>query len=251
MNPALHVTYDYMVFSYAARAGWIDVNTGVPSLTTGQRVTFDLWLTNMMKEAWDRPRGRDWVWKFTVLTNPDMPVVNGVIDPTEIEYGVWVSLWTSDPRPVGTNACPVAVRMMDNDGIYPETTEGSVFALYVRRSPEFNSTPWAANTAYNLGTVRYDAGTGQCFRALQDVPNSGIALTDEDYWEEMLIPRNFVNYLTMSVYSLHLGADGGQDGRAAKMQEMADDDLEREYVQNFRDSPMGSGKPLTYGGIWM
>jgi hypothetical protein len=45
---------------------------------------------------------------------------------------------------------------------------------------------WAANTAYRLGTVAHDGNATTAarlvYQAIRDVPNTGVALTDANYW---------------------------------------------------------------------
>ena len=249
MNPALHISFDDMVRNYASRRGMINGTTGAVELSVGELRMFSVWLSNAMKEAWDKPRGKDWVWPFTVTSTTALTVTSGVIALADISYGPWFSLWSADPRPANTSAYRVPIRMHDSSGIYPQTDLGSVFALYVPRAPEFDVTAWTNGTAVSAGAVRYDSTTGQCYRAKVAVPATPIELTDTTYWEEQLIPKNFNDYLTLSTFGMYF-TTAGQHQTANAYADRANEDLEREFIAAFRDSPTGSGKPLYAGGLW-
>lgn len=250
MNSALHISYDDMVRNYASRRMMIDDSTAAVSLSVGELRTFSVWVSNAMKEAWDKPRAKDWVWPFAVQSNSSVTVTSGVISLSDLSYPVWFSLWSAEPRPASSNAYRVPVRLHDSSGIYPQCDLGSVFALYVPRAPEFDSRQWTDLTAYAAGSVRYDSTTGQCWRAKIAVPASpSIPLSNSTYWEEQLIPRNFNDYLTLSTYGMWL-ASAGQHQTADGYANRAQEDLEREFIAAFRDCPSGSGKPLYAGGLW-
>ena len=249
MNPALHISYDDLVLNQAAQRDMLDPTTGASTFTTGEKMALAIWFTNALKEAWDRPRGKDWVWPFTV-TSATLTVTSGVIALADVSYGPWFSLWSEDPRPANSAAYRIPVRMHDASGIYPQCDITSVFGLYVPRAPELSSVAWIAATAYDAGTVRYDSTTGQCYRAKIAVTASpAVLLTNTTYWEEQLIPKNFNDYL--SYYALaKYWTSKGNHGSADKCDQDALDDLEREYIAAFRDSPSGSGKPIYAGGAW-
>lgn len=249
MNRALHISYDDMLRNYASRRALINPDTGAVDMTVGEKKSFSVWLSNAMKEAWDKPRGKDWVWPFTVTSSSALTVTDGVISLASISYGVWFSLWSADPRPASSNAYRIPIRLHDSSGIYPQCDLSSVFALYVPRAPEFDSAAWTDSTAVSQGLVRYDSTTGQCYRAKIDVPATSIALSNTTYWEEQLIPKNFNDYLTLSTWSMYQSTTG-QEQKAARYEEEANSDLEREFIAAFRDSPTGSGKPLYAGGLW-
>jgi len=249
MNPALHISYDDMVRNYASRRGLINSSTAAVELSVGEARMFSVWLSNAIKEAWDKPRGKDWVWPFTVTSNSALAVTDGVIALADISYGPWFSLWSSDPRVATASGYRVPIRMHDTSGIYPQTDLGAVFALYVPRAPEFDSTAWTNSTAVTAGGVRYDSTTGQCYRAVINVPATAIPLTNTTYWEEQLIPKNFNDYLTLSTFGMY-HTTSGQHETAGKYAADALDDLENEFIACYRDSPTGSGKPLYAGGLW-
>lgn len=249
MNPALHTSYDALVRHYASLRSIINATTAAVSLTVGEQRSLSVWLSNAMAAAWDRPRGKDWVWPFTVTSDSTVPVTDGVIALADVSYGPWFSLWSADPRPASSSAYRVPIRMHDASGIYPQCDLGSVFALYVPRAPEFDSTAWTDSTAVSAGAVRYDSSTGQCYRAKIAVPATPIALTNTTYWEEQLIPKQFDDYLVLSALGMY-HTTAGQHQTAEKYEQRATEDLESEFIAAFRDSPSGSGKPIYVGGLW-
>lgn len=250
MNSALHISYDDLLRNYASNRQHIDPTTGDVDMTVGAKRTFAVWASNAMKEAWDKPRGKDWVWPFSVQSSSSVTVTDGVITLADLSYPVWFSLWSAEPRPASSNAYRVPIRLHDSSGIYPQCDLGSVFALYVPRAPEFDSRQWTDLTAYAAGAVRYDSTTGQCWRAKIAVPASpSIPLSNSTYWEEQLIPKNFNDYLTLSTVGMY-HASVGQTQTADVYAARAQEDLEREFIAAFRDSPSGSGKPLYAGGLW-
>jgi hypothetical protein len=249
VNPALHISYDDQIMNFAARNGRIDPSTGAHNLTTGDLRMLSVWISTAIEEAWNRPRGKDWVWPFLV-NSATLTVTSGIIALADISYGPWISLWSADPRTANSNAYRVPVRVIDASGIYPQCDLGSVFGLYVARVPEFSSTQWSGATSYVTGDVVYDSTTGQCWRAKTAVTGgTGIVLSNATYWEEQLIPRQFGDYLTWSCLSMARDA-AGQEQTAERLANSGLEALEREFIAAFRDSPTGSGKPFYVGGLW-
>jgi len=248
MNTALHTSYKDMVLNQAVRRGRINSSTGAEDLTTGEKLSLSVLFSNALKDAWEKPRGRDWAWPF-VISSGTFTVTSGALSLSDLSYPIWVSLWSADPRPASTSAYRIPVRVSDASGIYPQDTITSLFALYIARVPQFNSTAWAANTAYDAGTIRYDDTTGQCWRAKIAVPSSGILLSNTTYWEEQLIPLQFQNYLTLRALSDYCSISGKPD-ESAKLNNEAMAELDQEFAVAFRTGPSGSGKPWISGGTW-
>lgn len=247
MNPALHITYDSLLLAVAARRNRVDATTGAHDFSTGDLVTLGIVLSDAMEDAWNRPRGKNWVWPFLV-SSATLTVTSGVIALADISYGPWFSLWSADPRPQSSTAYRVPVRLHDSSGIYPADSLASVFGLYMPRAPEFSSSAWAASTAYDAGAVRYHSASGICYRAKIDVPDTAIAITNTTYWEEMLIPREFYTFLVETAQAEYYRA-AGQISTAENRDASAKEALENEYVAA-RNGPTGSGNPWTTGGIW-
>lgn len=246
MNAALHITYSALLLAIAARRNRISGTAH--DFSTGELTTLGILIGDAMESAWNRPRGKNWLWPF-VIQSATLTVTSGAIAPADINYGPWISLWSADPRPESSTAYRVPVRLRDSSGIYPADNLSSVFALYFNRAPEFNSTAHGATTAYAVGDVVYDATTGNCYRCKATVgASSGILLSNATYWEEMLIPREFYTYLVETVQAEYHRACGQPD-TAALCDARAQESLEQEFIAA-KDGPTGSGKPWTVGGTW-
>jgi len=249
MNTALHISYADFLLMHAADRGRIDGTTGTQNFTTGEKVSLGIWFTDAMKQAWEKCKGKDWVWPFLVQS-ATLTVTSGAIALTSVDYAAWVSLWSADPRPATTTGYRIPIRVADSSGIYPHDNLTSVFGLYIPRAPEFNSTAWEADTAYDAGTVIYHTTSGNCYRAKIAVTTASIAITNTTYWEEQLIPRDFDSYLSLMVAAAYERSAGRPD-EEARLESKADDALSIEFAAAFKGGPSGSGKPWTAGGTWL
>lgn len=61
-----------------------------------------------------------------------------------------------------------------------------------------NLTPWVANTAYHAYTPVFDSSTSESYLAIQDVPNTGILLSNTSYWLPLMI-KGDDGYVTWGV----------------------------------------------------
>jgi hypothetical protein len=125
-----------------------------------------------------RPPNRLFAWKWSVTTDT-ITITDGKFDLSEIDYSDWWSLWSEDPRPFLQNGSSWpswdAYRIHavdDGDGVWPQTTQATVFAFYRIARPVFTSTVVTVATAYATGAVVYDdrtaanGGTGNCFKCV-------------------------------------------------------------------------------------
>lgn len=133
---------------YKSRLGKINMSTGAADTTAGDDALADIWFSNASRTVWEMPAGKDWVWPWTVQTLSGATLTNGAIPWSSIDYGMWFSVWTADPRPDGAVASFLR-STWDADGIRPaDTTLGSYFVFYIPRCPEYSSTAWSGSTAY-------------------------------------------------------------------------------------------------------
>ena len=93
-------------------------------------------INRALEWAW-MPENPALAWPFTITDDATITVTNGVIAWADLGAfsGGWFSLWTADPRPYGNSAVTIEASW-DEDGVYPKTTETSIFGFYRSTLPQ-------------------------------------------------------------------------------------------------------------------
>lgn len=260
---ALLMTYRELLTDLEQRLGLnSDATLGVITSSPFTEASLARFLSNASKTCWETPEGKDWVWPFTVQTATLTPGVNGVIDPAGVDYGVWLSLFNIDPRPVGsagpTNAYYGISWTQDSAGIWPNLCPATLFAFFIPRAPEFSMNPVVRATEYDLDDVVYDGvddvavdatpSTGQCYRCLAD-GNSGAELYDPTKWAVQTVYKNFQSAMAQYAHATWLRSKGNYDV-ATEMDGLADADLQRKWAGLYTTSPTGHRPAHVSNGQW-
>jgi hypothetical protein len=254
---ALAVTFTDLLLEVEQRCGLNSSATlGAVTSTPFIRQQLTRFLTNSLRTAWEMPEGKDWVWPFTVL-NKTVTVSGGKIAWSDVDYGVWLSLYSADPRPEGAVAGPVSWTA-DQDGIWPAEVPASLFAFYVPRAPEFTLTPVVRATAYAVDDLVYDGvddiavdatpATGQCYRCLV-AASTGAQLYDASKWQPQSISKSFQSFLAQDAQATWLRSRGNYDV-ANDMEAQGRDDLSRKFAGIYPHSPTGSAPAWVQSGRW-
>lgn len=210
-----------------------------------------------------RPPNRLFAWKWSVTTKT-ITITDGKFALSEIDYSDWWNLWSEDPRPyVQTGGSwpsfdAYRVRAVDDgDGVWPQTTQATVFAFYRIARPRFTSTVVAINTAYATGAIVYDdrtgvsASTGNCFKCVTGytTPATEADLTTDlantAKWTVQSIPEALSNPLRGWVDGIRR-ENLGQQERSGRVKHDAEDWLEKEMAEQL--PRWLNGPPWGYNG---
>ncbi len=94
-----------------------------------------------------------WVWKerFPRFAFPEtvssatVTVTSGLIAAADLGEFSGCSIWTADPRPVGSTGVPVTDVNVSAAGVYPQIQLGDLFAFYRSTCPQGT---WVASDSY-------------------------------------------------------------------------------------------------------
>jgi hypothetical protein len=164
-------------------------------------------------------------WEEAIYTDDDVDCTNGLVEWTAVQRGAWYEFWTADPRPVNNQARRIAsLKPADQEGIWLDTTQSTVFARYIPRAPRFSSVALVAGTTYAADTVRYHVDSGQVVQSLVsalgsdvDDPTKWVALPILAILEDAVSLRAQAEYRSMEQQRL----------QAADLREQAEEELNR------------------------
>lgn len=238
------VTFKSILTSMAFQMGL----NGYSSLQSNDLSRLANFATRVMDMIWRCPN-RLFAFDFSV-TSDTITITDGKFALSEIDYSDWWSLWTQDPRPYQSssatwpNLWPWRVRgLADNDGIWPQTNQSTVFVFWRTAAPRFTSTAVDTGTNYAAGSLVYDASSEDCYLALEaNAP--GNDLTNAK-WERQLIPAVLQDPMIDWMDAMRLNALSATD-KKRDVQKDADQWLDLEMMRQMpRD---GSGPPWAYNG---
>ena len=86
------------------RLGFYNNATGASTLQAGDKAQALGFLNNAMRDAWERPRGKDWVWPWTVQGMANVTLTSGAIPIATLDYPIFFSVWSADPDTVNSTA---------------------------------------------------------------------------------------------------------------------------------------------------
>ena len=249
---ALVTTYADLLATLQARIG-----------QTGTAASLAMFLTDGMQTCWEMPEGKNWVWPFTVQTATVTPGGSGQIALADLDYGVWASLWNTDPRPVGSggrtaSAYPISWSAV-SAGFWPELAPATIFAFYIKRAPEYTSTVAAVSTAYAADAIVYDSGragsTGKCFRCVaaytSDSNNNNFTteLADATKWVEQPVYKHLMGAALCFAHA-HWLRSLREDGAADQRDAAGMGELEKKFIGIYPNSPTASAPPWISTGAW-
>ena len=208
---------------------------GTVSATQGDKVIVAGALGNWMRTIWEQPAGKDWVWPWTVQTASNVTLTGNAIPLSTIDYGMWWSVWSADPRTDGSTAYFIP-STWGAGGIKPQdVTLGSYFVFYIPRTPEFTTTVVAVSTAYTADQIVYDDGRsghskGQCYRCVTAYTSASsdsaldTELADTTKWIVQTVHKEFQTTLELGAFSQWLQSKR-EFAEAKAMEEAAYDEL--------------------------
>ncbi len=204
---------------------------------------------NMAMDWIWRPPNRMFAWKWSVATKT-ITITDGKFALSEIDYSDWWNLWSQDPRPFlqTITSWPAfggyrVHAVDDGDGVWPQTTQATVFAFYRTARPRFTSTLVVPATTYGSGVLVYDeSGSGDCFLSIA-AGALGSALTDTAKWTRQSIPYLLTNPMTGWVDGIRR-ENLGQQERSGRVKADAEAWLDKEMAEQLpRDM---NGPPWAY-----
>lgn len=257
--PAPTVSFKSILSSVAAEAGF--TYSTLPSAGTDKE-RWANYATRIMEWIWRCPN-RMFAFDFSTETET-VTITDGKFATSLIDYSDWWSLWNQDPRPFMQNNgnWPNVwtwriYGLQSADYIYPQTTEGSVFAFYRRATPRFSSTVVAISTTYLTDQIVYDdrtgvsASTGDCYKCVAGytTPNNEPDLTTDlantAKWTRQSIPAVLEGTFTDFVNAKRLQSLGNTEKKRdvrAEAEQWLDLEMARQMPRD------GAGPPWAYNG---
>lgn len=184
----LRQTFSSLLFELLGnRLNMVDDATGALSATLGKQIRALGLLNNAMRTIWEKPRGKGWVWPWTVQSKT-VTLTAGAISLTDLDYPIFFSVWNTNPDAVDATAWNIPARW-GVDGIVPsDQSLGSYFVFYIPRAPEYTLTAVAGATTYQPEDLVLGAD-GECYRALTSALGSEIS--DTAKWAVQPVYKHF------------------------------------------------------------
>ena len=217
-------------------------------------------LSNSMKQCWEQPAGRDWVWPWTVQTITVSSLTSGAIPYATLDYCRWFAIYSADPRGVASIGYFVP-SYADGDGVHPiNNTLGTYFVFYIPRTPEYTSSLPVVATAYATDDIVYDdttrsGGTGECFRCVAGYTTSAVnatlttELTDVTKWKIQPVYKNFQTAAVLIAFAQWM--EGKRNFEAAKKKESDGEyELEQQWKAVRKQASYGA-TPYYTTGTWL
>ena len=169
--------------------------------------------------------GTDEAWWMEVLSITSDDVTDYVWDPfialdssgetaiPEDGYEVDEFMYFESPV-VNRWARPMRHLREDSSGIHVTDLRYPVrpWIRFRPAPPQFTAALFVSGTSYDLGDVRYDAATGECYVSLADA-NTG-AVTDTSKWTKQLFPAVFLAVIRLFARAERMGMDEKYDAES-------------------------------------
>lgn len=183
-------------------------------------------LSRAYREVYETP----FVWPES-QQGKTVALTSGKFALTDIGGGDSWQVWDTDPRPQGSRAVQIESKH-DADGIWPQTSAGSVFVLYRAAAPRLIYLP-VANGNYAVGKIVFDLASGDCYEAITaDAPGNSL---NDAKWQRarlMHILREPVTLLAAG----HIQEGKGNTERAQRLYDRSRAKREVEFAKAFDSS---------------
>lgn len=162
------------------------------------------------RDVWERRAWED-AWQDAALTP-----ASGLLTFTQVEDARYFQFWSADPRVVSSGAYQVPC-VVSADGItLNDATLTSVFAFWLSKPPQFNTTAWLTATAYVVGDLRVQNRV--CYKCLI-AHTSGTFATDlaAAKWVAVNLPTSLCDAVVELAAARHEIAAGDYGKGNARM----------------------------------
>ncbi len=227
------MTYKEMLRQTSANLNLVpDASIGTVVMSGVDSWRLSVALSNAARWAY-YPNNNNVIWPEIVQTKT-ITLTDGAFDLSEVDYHTRFALWSTDPRPFGSQAYPITCTQSGLK-FYPAAPVTSFFCLYLPQPPQFTSVAYDNTLTYQINDVVYDATSGNCYRSLLvNAPDS--SLTDDVQWQPQLTIAMLAQAIQTKAAAYYLDAAGSND-QAARAEALALEFRDQAWAQTAHLAP--------------